>query len=76
MLSEVFIRACLLILLEVSSTLLIRNDIRNVDKVDQTMDSIREQMDLSNEISEAISNPVGMGNAVDEVCFRLLRCFI
>ena len=24
-------------------------------------------MELSNEISEAISNPVGMGNVVDEV---------
>lgn len=31
------------------------------------MDSIREQMDLTNEISDAISNPVGMGNMVDEV---------
>jgi hypothetical protein len=38
-----------------------------VEKVDQTMDSIREQMDLTNEISDAISNPVGMGNMVDEV---------
>lgn len=34
------------------------------------MDSIKEQMDLSNEISEAISNPVGMGTAVDEVRWR------
>lgn len=30
------------------------------------MDTVREQMDLSNEISEAISNPVGMGAMVDE----------
>ena len=30
----------------------------NIDKVDSTMDSIREQMDLTNEISDAISNPV------------------
>lgn len=30
------------------------------------MDNIREQMALSNEISEAISNPVGMGNELDE----------
>ncbi|KAL7419634.1 ESCRT-III subunit protein snf7 [Cryptotrichosporon argae] len=37
-----------------------------VDKVDQTMDKIREQMDLTNEISDAISNPVGMGAMVDE----------
>lgn len=40
---------------------------RKVEKVDQTMDAIREQMDLTNEISDAISNPVGMGNMVDEV---------
>lgn len=39
----------------------------NIDKVDSTMDSIREQMDLGKEISDAISNPVGMGNDIDEV---------
>lgn len=39
---------------------------RDIDKVDNTMDSIREQMALSNEISEAISNPIGMGNDLDE----------
>lgn len=39
----------------------------NIDKVDSTMDSIREQMDLTNEISDAISNPVGMGHDLDEV---------
>lgn len=38
----------------------------NIDKVDSTMDSIREQMDLTNEISDAISNPVGMGHDLDE----------
>jgi hypothetical protein len=48
--------------------------ISNVDKVDQTMDSIREQMDLTNEISDAISNPVGMGNQVDEVSPSAFRC--
>lgn len=37
-----------------------------VDKVDATMDSIREQMDLTNEISDAISNPVGMNTILDE----------
>lgn len=41
--------------------------LRNIDRVDQTMDSIREQMDLTNEISDAISNPVGMGHDIDEV---------
>lgn len=39
----------------------------NIDKVDNTMDSIREQMALTNEISDAISNPVGMGAELDEV---------
>lgn len=34
------------------------------------MDSIREQMDLTNEISEAISSSAGMGPMIDEV--RLL----
>jgi charged multivesicular body protein 4 len=54
--------------------------ISNVDKVDQTMDSIREQMDLTNEISDAISNPVGMGNQIDDVSpytmtdFRSVGC--
>lgn len=43
--------------------------VSNVDKVDETMDSIREQMDLTNEISDAISNPVNMGHGVDEVSF-------
>lgn len=38
----------------------------NIDRVDTTMDSIREQMDLTNEISDAISNPVGMGHDLDE----------
>lgn len=38
----------------------------NINKVDNTMEAIREQMDLSNEISEAISNPVNMGIEVDD----------
>ena len=42
------------------------NNIRDIDRVDNTMDSIREEMALSNEISEAISNPVGMGHELDE----------
>ena len=42
------------------------NHIRDIDRVDNTMDSIREEMALSNEISEAISNPVGMGHELDE----------
>jgi charged multivesicular body protein 4 len=35
------------------------------------MDQIREQMDISNEISDAISNPVNMGIDVDDVSFPL-----
>lgn len=46
----------------------------NIDKVDATMDSIREQMDLTNEISDAISNPVGMGQDIDEV--RAMTCLL
>lgn len=40
---------------------------RKIDKVDATMDQIREQMEISNEISDAISNPVNMGIDVDDV---------
>ena len=38
----------------------------NIDKVDDTMDDIREQMDLANEISSAISNPLGLDTGIDE----------
>ncbi|CEL54571.1 Vacuolar-sorting protein SNF7 OS=Cryptococcus neoformans var, neoformans serotype D (strain JEC21 / ATCC MYA-565) GN=SNF7 PE=3 SV=1 [Rhizoctonia solani AG-1 IB] len=37
-----------------------------IDKVDSTMDQVREQMELTNEISEAISNPLNMGVDIDE----------
>ncbi|GMM27721.1 ESCRT-III subunit protein [Martiniozyma asiatica (nom. inval.)] len=37
----------------------------NIDKVDETMDDIREQVEISEEISEAISRPLG-GEYVDE----------
>lgn len=39
---------------------------RTIDKVDATMDSIREQMEITNEISNAISNPLVTGNELDE----------
>ncbi|KAG1267447.1 ESCRT-III subunit protein snf7 [Rhizopus azygosporus] len=38
----------------------------DIDKVDATMDDIRDQMDIANEISEAISRPVGVGDELDE----------
>ncbi|GAA6000588.1 hypothetical protein JCM10207_004564 [Rhodosporidiobolus poonsookiae] len=38
----------------------------NVDKVDATMDEVRNQLELTNEISQAISDPSGMGIDVDD----------
>ncbi|KAI8997354.1 Snf7 family [Pilobolus umbonatus] len=38
----------------------------DIDKVDSTMDDIRDQMDVANEISEAISRPIGVGEELDE----------
>jgi len=37
----------------------------NIDQVDDIMDDIREQMDIANEINEAISQPLG-GEVLDE----------
>ncbi|KAG8963004.1 ESCRT-III subunit protein snf7 [Tulasnella sp. 419] len=44
-----------------------------LDKVDKTMDAIREQIDLSNEISKVISDPtvVGLENDEDELAAEL-----
>ncbi|GAA6004030.1 uncharacterized protein JCM10292_005845 [Rhodotorula paludigena] len=39
----------------------------NVDKVDATMDEVRNQLELTNEISQAISDPAGMGIDVDDM---------
>ncbi|CDW55664.1 Charged multivesicular body protein 4b [Trichuris trichiura] len=38
----------------------------DVDKVHDLMDDIAEQQDVANEISDAISNPIGFGQDVDE----------
>ncbi|GAA6035096.1 hypothetical protein JCM8097_002182 [Rhodosporidiobolus ruineniae] len=38
----------------------------NVDKVDATMDEVRNQLELTNEISQAISDPAGMGVDMDD----------
>ncbi|XP_023241426.1 charged multivesicular body protein 4b-like [Centruroides sculpturatus] len=38
----------------------------DVDKVHDLMDEVQEQQDIANEISEAISSPIGFGNDVDE----------
>ena len=42
-----------------------------MENVDDVMDEIREQMDLANEVSNAISQPVGFGMELDEVCLRV-----
>lgn len=39
----------------------------DVDDVHNLMDDVAEQQEIANEISEAISNPVGFGQDVDEV---------
>ena len=41
--------------------------LRDVDQVHDLMDEVAEQQEIANEISEAISNPVGFGHDVDEV---------
>ncbi|XP_029824226.2 charged multivesicular body protein 4b [Ixodes scapularis] len=38
----------------------------DVDKVHDLMDEVQEQQEIANEISEAISNPVGFGTDVDD----------
>lgn len=38
----------------------------DVDKVHDLMDDVAEQQEIANEIAEAISNPVGFGQDVDE----------
>ncbi|KAK0393617.1 hypothetical protein QR680_000310 [Steinernema hermaphroditum] len=38
----------------------------DVDQVHDLMEDIAEQQEVANEIAEAISNPVGFGNEVDE----------
>lgn len=53
-----------------SSYLLLRAEYgfcSNLDKVDATMNSINEQRDIANEISEAISNTANVGLDLDEV---------
>ena len=53
-----------------------------MENVDDVMDEIREQMDLANEVSNAISQPVGFGMELDEVTifypceiYKLTSCY-
>lgn len=43
----------------------------DVDQVHDIMDDLAEQHEVANEISEAISAPVGFGQDYDEVSFLL-----
>ena len=51
-----------------------------MDQVHDLMDDVAEQQEVANEISEAISNPVGFGQDVDEVSYpnssRLDTCLL
>jgi Snf7 len=38
-----------------------------VDDIHNLMDDVAEQQEIANEISDAISNPVGFGQDVDDV---------
>lgn len=53
---------------------------RDIDKVHDLMDDISEQQQIASEISQAISNPVGFDQDVDEVkktyFFLLLDSFL
>ena len=40
---------------------------RDVDKVHDLMDDVAVQQEIANEISDAISNPVGFNTDLDEV---------
>lgn len=39
------------------------------------MDDVAEQQEIANEISEAISNPVGFGQDMDEVSAELSKSY-
>lgn len=45
---------------------------RDIDKVDDLMQDITEQRELAQEISDAISKPVGFGEEFDDVGDALL----
>lgn len=44
--------------------------LRDIDKVDELMADITEQQEVAQQISDAISRPVGFGDDVDEVTGR------
>ena len=48
---------------------------RDVDKVHDLMDDVAEQQEIASEISDAISNPVGFGQDMDEVRFMMPQLY-
>ena len=48
---------------------------RDIDKVDELMQDIAEQQELADEISTAISKPVGFGEEFDEVCLKFASVY-
>lgn len=56
----------LVIMGEAAKALKKAHDNMDVDKVHELMDEVQEQQEIANEISEAISNPVGFGTDVDD----------
>ena len=57
-----------LFLIHTLSHYLLYNRRGDVDAVHDLMDEVAEQQEIANEISDAISNPVGFGSELDEVC--------
>lgn len=49
--------------------MILLNVFRDLDKVDDLMQDITDQQELAQEISDAISRPVGFGEDFDEVSF-------
>ncbi|PKU27197.1 hypothetical protein llap_22499 [Limosa lapponica baueri] len=52
------------------------HDNMDIDKVDELMQDIAEQQELADEISTAISKPVGFGEEFDEVRFKFASLYI
>ncbi|NXV75958.1 CHM4B protein, partial [Atlantisia rogersi] len=52
------------------------HDNMDIDKVDELMQDIAEQQELADEISTAISKPVGFGEEFDEVSLKFASVYI
>lgn len=61
------VSTCLLL-----KTVVCLSSLRDIDKVDELMQDITEQQELAQEISDAISKPVGFSEEFDEVRTRCM----